>query len=241
MSSKASVFVLVVSLVSAVLPTRSQELVLGWEGDSQRGYGFVNPVGVLRDSDTSNVLLVVRGSLNYLYYSVPEDGGTTRVVSPAFSAGAGWRFVWPGFSMTLSSDFEVRRTERTFSGGEPVRVIERGFLIQGNVFCNVAAFTNVHLLASYGAANQYLWTRFGVKQQVTNTSFVDPSALALGIELTAQGNRDVHSYSAGGFMEFMFLDIGASLQLRSGYSLLQNQGRIFDRALFVGAGVYVGL
>ena len=42
-------------------------------------------------------------------------------------------------------------------------------------------------------------------------------------------------------MEFMFLDIGASLQLRSGYSLLQNQGRIFDRALFVGAGVYVGL
>ena len=80
-----------------------------------------------------------------------------------------------------------------------------------------------------------------MKQQVTNTSFVDPLALALGIELTAQGNRDVHSYSAGGFMEFMFLDIGASLQLRSGYSLLQNQGRIFDRALFVGAGVYVGL
>ena len=241
MISSMRVIVLVASLTFTVLPTRSQELILGWEGDPRRGYGFVSPVGALRDSDTTHMLLIFRGSLNYLYYSVPEDGGTTRVVSPAFSAGAGWRFVWPGFSMTLSSDFEVRRTERTSSGGEPVLVIERGFLIQGNVFCNVAAFTNVHLLASYGAANQYLWTRFGVKQQVTNTSFVDPSALALGIELTAQGNRDVHSYSAGGFMEFMFLDIGASLQVRSGYSLLQNQGRIFDRALFVGAGVYVGL
>jgi hypothetical protein len=213
-----------------------QEFVGGWEGGTTRGYGFGMPV-FSKELGGGN-FLVVRGSGSFLYYKIPDATGDTRVRSPGISGGLAYRFRTPRLSLTIGPGYEVRWKRSRLSDGSELRETERGINAQGDIFFQATPLTNLNLIASYGDANRYVWSRAGVKRQVTNTKFERSTALALGLELTAQGNREIRAYQAGGLFEIMFLRARGSIQLRAGYAQERYpSGLRFDRPYF-SIGLY---
>jgi cellulose biosynthesis protein BcsS len=216
--------------------SRGQELIAGWEGDASRGYAFASPVFSVGVGGHQAIVLRTTGS--YLYYSFPDSGGTTDVMSPGASATLGYRLRAGGLSTTLGAGYEVRRTLRRPSVGPSFRVNERGFTVQGELFFQATPLTNLNAIGSYGAANRYVWARAGVKRQVTNTHFQGPMAVAVGVEGTAQGNRDAHAYQAGTLIALEFLRAHGSLQLRAGYTRLQYADHAVESKPYFGVGLY---
>jgi hypothetical protein len=192
------------------------ELVSGWEGNDRQGYASLMPS---QSIDVGKNFLVLHASANYLYYEFTDVGGLTEVTSPG--AGAGVSFRWTGERLTFSAGpgYEVRRTERTLAGGAKQEETEHGFNLQSSLFFQANPLTNFSLIASYSAANKYIWARGGVKRQISNKLFDNSGAFSLGAEITGQGNDDTEVYHAGLFVEVAHFPKRVSLQLRSGYPL----------------------
>ncbi|MBI1954897.1 MAG: cellulose biosynthesis protein BcsS [Acidobacteria bacterium] len=214
----------------------AQEIVGGWEGDATRGYAFGMPVFSI--GLTERNFLVLRGSGSHLYYTLPEVGGETEVSSPGANAGLAYRLRTPQVTFTLGPGYEMRWTRRRLADSSQVRETERGFNLQGDIFFQATPLTNLNAIVSYGEANEYLWSRAGIKRQVTNTEFQGPASLIFGMEGTAQGNDDIRVYQAGGLFEVAFPRARASLQFRGGYSQEQFPNGQINRRPYYGAGLY---
>lgn len=220
-----------------VLCGQTVEFISGWEGDGvTRGYVFASPV--LSWKLSQNSALVLRGSVSYLYYDFPEFGGITQVSSPGGSFGVALRRTTPRMTLTIGPGYEIRETSRQFTFGPELEVDERGYTIQGDVYATPSSLSALYGIMSYGAANEYIWTRAGAKRQLSNRDFKGPTALGIGAELTAQGNYDVRSYQAGGLIEIAFLRARGSLQLRGGYSRLEYSEAPAESKPYFGIGVY---
>lgn len=231
--------VLAAVLISAsALPAGAaeQELVGGWEGGSSRGYLFVSP----SYSFTLNqrYLFVLQTTGSYLYYALPERGGMTEVTSPGGSVSVALRLRTPRLTFTAGPGFEARRTRRVLPEDREVEETETGFNLFSNLYFQATPLVAAYAIASYGDANEYTWTRVGLKRQISNTDFSRPTAIGLGGELTVQGNDDIRVYQAGGVLELLFLRATGSLQLRAGYSRREFPDGASESRPYLGLGFY---
>ncbi len=226
------------ALAAVTLATgaQAQELVGGWEGDGPDGYAFLSPAwGVDLGGGDS---LVFRGAASYLYYTTHDAGGSTDVSSPGGSLGLAFRYRTPRLTLTFGPGYEARQTRRSPATGTSETVQERGFTLQGDAYFQATRLTTLTAIASYGDANRYAWARAGLKRQVTNTSFTEPTALLLGVELTGQGNYEIHTAQAGGLLEVAFLKAHGSLQLRGGFSRSTYRDGSRQQRAYFGLGFY---
>lgn len=213
-----------------------QEIVTGWEGTSSRGYAFVSPAATFQRSDQFS--WIVRGAASYLYYHLPENGGTTRVRSPGESLGVALRYSAPQITATIGTGYEIRQTTRRFKSGEESRQTERGVIVQGDVFYQATPLTTLSALASYGEANHYVWARGGIKRQITNFDNQGSTTLHVGAEITGQGNKDGRTDELGGLFEVAYPRENGSLQFRAGYSRLRNPDGSRESKPYFGIGAY---
>lgn len=216
----------------------AQEVVLGWEGSSARGYGFVSPVLTLQKGEQTSWLL--RGAVSYLYYDSRDIGGTTQIRSPGESLGIAFRYSGSQLTATFGPGYEIRQTRRRLASGVEARKTERGATVQGDMFFQATPLTNVSLIAAYGDANKYFWVRGGVKQQISNFTQQSDITLHAGVELTRQGNEDIKTSQAGGVFEFGFPQSRSSLQLRSGYLRREDPNGTRESGPYFGVGFYRG-
>jgi hypothetical protein len=215
----------------------AQEIIIGWEGSPSNGYGFVMPVVSVPKTDTSSAF-VIRPAVGYLYYNFREAGGLTDVTSPVVSIGIAYRLRLPRVSMTLGPGLEVRWEHRKQANGTRIDKTQTGATASADLFIQANSHTNLSVIATYSQTNRYLWSRAGIKRQITNSDFRGSSPISIGAEVTGQGNHDVRQVQLGGLMEVGFLSAHSSLQFRSGYArLLFIDGSIETRPYF-GIGLY---
>ncbi len=224
--------------MSVILTTaaNAQEFVAGWEGGPSSGYTFASPIfSIPKDGKHK---LVIRPTISYLYYDSRGADGTTKVRSPGFSLQVGYRRQTERLSLTIAPGVEVRRDRRTLPTGEKVEKTQVGAVIGADAFYQATRFTNLNFIASYGAANRYLFTRAGIKQQVTNKESSKPVSLLVGAEVTGQGNQDIKQYGAGGLFEVAFPKKPMSLQFRAGYNRKVFADSTSESKPYFGAGIY---
>jgi hypothetical protein len=225
-----------VPLAGASALAGAQELILGWEGDSLGGNGFVMPVFSMPKAGKN--AFVLRGSAGYLYYTIRSGTSQTDVTSPGGSFGLAWRARGKKATFTLGPGFEVRRKTSTPDSGPSTEVTEKGFTVAADVYCVANPLTSLYAILSYADANQYAWGRAGFKRQVTNRRFEKPTAWSVGLEITGQGNDEVHTYQAGAVAGLAFLRRQTSLEVRFGYSQRRYPAAPSDHQLYVGVGLY---
>jgi hypothetical protein len=73
---------------------------------------------------------------------------------------------------------------------------------------------------------------------MTNTDFRGREALSLGLEVTEQGNYDVHRDEAGGVLGWEFLKARTSVQFRVGASRSRYPNGPSDTHAYFGVGFY---
>jgi hypothetical protein len=93
-------------------------------------------------------------------------------------------------------------------------------------------------MLSYSGANRYLWSRAGLQRQLTNSQFRRPIALGVGVEGTAQGDRDVRAYEVGMVISLEFVRSDGSLQFRAGYARWRYSDQTFASKPYWGVGLY---
>jgi hypothetical protein len=227
------VLLMVLTMFPGFAEAGNVEMVTGWEGNDDQGYGFLNPSYSLALDE--NRFLVFRGGVNYLYYEFDDLNGRTKVRSPAIEAGVSYRWTGKRISLTVGPGYEVRDTERTFADGRSREDTEKGFNLQGSLFFQATPLTNLNFLGSYSDSNEYIWSRLGIKRQLTNTNFQESRSLILGLEVTGEGNDDTTRYSAGLLFEMAFFPKQLSLQMRLGHSLYEKSD---DLQPYFGFGLY---
>ena len=233
---KTKLTVRVLFLLAPLGAAKGQEFVAGWEGSPSSGYGFVMPVFSIPRQGTSS--FVIRPSGSYLYYNFREAGGFTVVTSPGAALGVAYRLRTKKATLTIGPGYESRWEHRKQADGSKSDVNHRGLVGQGDLYYSATSFTAFTLNGSYQESNHYVWSRAGLKHQITNKSFERGSALALGAELTAQGNRDVHQLQAGALFEVGLPHAHGSLQFHSGYARLQFADASREARPYFGVGVY---
>ncbi len=232
---------LLAALLFTTAASRAQQadLVAGWEGGASRGYGFVQPsvsVGL-----APGLAAFGQATASHLRYDLAEGTGRSRVASPGVGMGAGLRFARPRVTASAGVGYETRWTRRGLADGTEAEERESGALVQGNVFARPAPRTTVSALASYGAANRYVWTRAGVLQQVLAPQRGMLFGVGVGAEVTAQGNDDARGIGAGGVLDLGLRPFGGSLQFRAGYAQTTFSDDSGEGKVYVGFGVYRAL
>lgn len=194
--------------------------IAGLERDTHgTTYMFVGPqyLHPLRD----NLAVVATANLNYLRYEFAEGDGETRVGGPGVGTNVGLRFGGENWFQVGAGVGIKRRTERFFSRDERMLVensdVRAGLNLASSVWVNPTDRTNVHGMVNYAAEDDYIWSRLGVKRQVSNFSWTGPFANFLGAEVMAQGNDDIRSLQLGGFLELAHVKSSASVMLRGGW------------------------
>ncbi|OLC08309.1 MAG: hypothetical protein AUH42_01815 [Gemmatimonadetes bacterium 13_1_40CM_70_11] len=182
--------------------------------------------------------LVIGGSGSYLYYSFPDSGGPTAVTSPGVSAVLGYRLRTERLASTLSALYEVRRAREGPAVLPATRRTERGVAAEEELWLQATPLTVVDAIVSYSGANRYLWARAGLQRQLTNTQFRRPVALAVGVEGTTQGDRDIRVYEAGVVLALEFVHTDGSLQVRTGYARLQYSDQTSESKPYFGVALY---
>ncbi len=115
---------------------------------------------------------------------------------------------------------------------------QHGATFAADAYFQATSLTSCSLIASYGEANRYSWGRAGIKRQITNTDFRRREAVSLGLEVTEQGNYDVHRDQAGAVLGWEFLKARASVQFRAGAERSRYPTGPSDTHAYFGVGFY---
>lgn len=201
----------------------AQELVGGWEGGSGNGYAFVAPIFSFPKSG-EGAAWVVRPSASYLYYETRDAAGVTDVRSPGAALSIAWRWRTPQLTVTLGPGFESRWERRTLPSGAVISNTRTGVTVAADAYWQATPLTRLIWSASYGDSDRYYWSRVGFARQLATGDSKNKAALAVGADVTVQGNPDITRHQAGGLLEVNFLQARSSLQLRAGYSQSRNAG-----------------
>ena len=122
---------------------------------------------------------------------------------------------------------------------EPSWVItERGRAAQGFFWFQSDSLTLLTGLFDYSAAVGYVWTRAGVRRQVTNRDFAGPVALSIGVEGTWVGTIYDRSYQGGAVVGLAFLHIGMGVDLRAGYTQRQYDPGPLEHDFYLAVGLW---
>lgn len=214
----------------------SFDMVTGWEGNETQGYTFFS--STYNTAIGKNVYIVFRASANYLYYEFYDVDRRTDVRSPGTDAGIALRFNIGRASLSLGPGYEIRQTERNYENGGSTEKTEEGYNLQGSLYLQAASHTILQIISSYSDANEYIWTRGGIKYQLTNKNYQGPTALSLGVEFTGQGNDDKNTLSGGILFEIAFVRKKLSIQMRTGYPFYDSEESSEDSKPYFGAGLY---
>jgi Cellulose biosynthesis protein BcsS len=229
---------MVAMMVLGASASEAHELIGGWEGGPGNGYAFLEPVFSFPDSGMGSAF-VIRPTFSYLYYDTYDSaGGLTQVSSPGESLGIAYRLRTPRLTLTLGPGFEVRQEHRDLADGTRQSDTLRGATLSGDMYFQATSLTSCTLIGSYEDANHYVWSRAGIKRQITNTDFRDATAISLGLELTEQGNQDVRRDQAGAVLGWEFLRAHASLQFHAGVSRSRFPTAPSAAQAYFGVGLY---
>jgi hypothetical protein len=182
--------------------------------------------------------LVGRVVPSYLSYGFSAEAEHTRVYSPGLAVSAGIRWSRPGLSVAVVPGFEARWTRRQLQDGSAAIQTESGPVVQGELLSRPMQRTGASVIASYGHASRYVWSRAGMSRQITDPGLGAPTALGAGIELTVQGNPDVRVDGAGGVVELSLLPWKSSVQLRAGVNRARSASVVEPPRMYLGAGMY---
>jgi hypothetical protein len=218
------------------------DVTAGYEGDSRdTGYAFVGPGYTHPLSDSTAI--VGRLTFNYLTYEFDNGDATrTHVSGPGIAPTVGLRFGRRS-NLTVTAGPEWKRREREVMTPADIRLSETdddklGARFGASLYDDFADHWNVHALASYGTAEDWLWTRVGVKRQLTNLNWRRPISLFLGAEGIAQGNDDIRQWQAGGLAEVVHAPSSLSVMVRAGWKNSSFQHAEDDNGAYFGIGLY---
>lgn len=230
--------ILLIAISVILLPhlTSAQELVTGFEAGPSNGYAFISPVFSLPKSGKN--VFIIRPTASYLYYKFRDAAGSTTVNSPGLSLQIGYRRQTRRLNFTIAPGIEVRWDSRKLANGQKVERTQTGAIVGADVFFQATPLTNLNFISSYGSANRYLFTRGGIKRQITNKKFDKPVSFSVGGEITGQGNRDIRQFGGGGMFEIGFLRKKTSLQFRAGYNRQTFALGPAESKPYFGAGIY---
>lgn len=206
------------------------ELVAGWEGDTERGYGYVSPSWQVGSIPWSTVTV----SASDLYYTYLAPAGEIRVQSPGVAVGPDLRFRRGVTDWRIGAAVEARDESETSASGT-TRNARIGPLAALDVYHGgdlVIAFLD----ASYGGAVHYTWARCGALRTLApSDAMIVPG---VGLELTGQGNADSQSYAAGILAQVAPRGLDAAVQLRLDWSTPSLAARAGRPALHAGVTFY---
>lgn len=218
------------------------EVIGGYEGDTHgTGYGFFGPRYNRPISDSVALSFRVYGTdLRYEFEN--ELGGTTKVHSPGVSPAVGVRF-GRRTTLHLSAGLSAKHEDREVRDAAGRVVSERdrwrsGLSLGAELYWNMTNRTNLHAITAFSSQDEYLWSRVGVKRQVSNFDWSGGQTFYLGAEGIVQGNDDIFSTQVGALAEVLFNRSRLSLMVRGGY-----KRSTFDRGddkdgPYFGVGLY---
>lgn len=202
-------------VLALAVPAPGQELIAGYEGDGEGGYGFATLVFEAPKDKPRAFVLRLTGS--YLHYGYPEAGGDTEVDSPGGALAVGLRLRGGRTTFTIGPGIEVRQKTSAFASGSEVEETLVGAVLQADLYSMPSPTTALFAFASWNGADDYLWGRAGGKLQVSNRSFAGSASWLVGAQVTAHGNDEVDVVQVGPLVE-LSLKTGGSFQLHGGWS-----------------------
>lgn len=213
----------------------------GWEGDGNgQGYGYI---GIGRNIPVNGgIAVVTRLTASYLYYRFNHADSTTKVKSPGISLLFGVKFAIKKAIVIILSGPELRRNREKINVANRGTVISRdeqelSAVLQGFVYTPLASRTSLMLLANYDGANQYVFSRLSIKQELRGTVFGLPAPSA-GIDGTAQGNDVIKSVQAGIFIEISKVFGNLSLRFSGGVKKSWFPDDSNAGGVYIGSGFY---
>jgi hypothetical protein len=225
------------ALTASAEPPRG-EVVTGWSGNADHGYGFLNVQKAVVRGDDAHSSLSLGATVSQLYYTWSDGGIENRVDSPGVAAGPSFGYATEHLGIGAGIGFEARRDLHSIDGGEPVPTTELDASLSGNIGLRPGAGTAIYTMATFSAVNQNLWARLGAIQQVV--PLIERGtrvSLWLGPEVTILGGRETHLLDLTGVAEVPFRKLHATLSARAGVSLQQQEGATVKQGTG-GAGVY---
>lgn len=205
-------FLLVAALAA---PAPAQELIGGYEGDAEGGYGFGSLVLETARERPRGLVLRLTGS--HLRYRYPEAAGDTEVTAPGAALGVGLRLRGAQTTFTVGPGVEVRRKTTGFAAGPRREETLWGAVVSAELYSMPSPTSALFAFGSWNGADDYLWGRAGGKLQVSNRSFAGSSSWLVGAQVTAHGNDEVDVVQVGPLLELSLKD-GGSFQLHGGWS-----------------------
>jgi hypothetical protein len=218
------------------------DISAGYEGDSRdTGYAFFGPGYYHPISDDTAV--VARLNVNYLTYEFDNGDGTrTHVSGPGFAPTVGLRFGRrDNLKVMVGPDFKRRQREILTAGDLELSEEDDtkvGARFAADLYNNFGDHWNLHALGSYGTAEDWLWTRVGIKRQLTNLDWRGPIALSLGAEGIVQGNDDIRQLQGGALAEIVHARSSLALMLRAGVKNSSFENADDESGPYFGIGLY---
>ena len=223
------------ALVAFAEPPRG-EVIVGFNGNSDQGFGFVSVQPALARSEDASFLL--RGTVSQLYYTFPDLLGLTRVEAPGMSLGPAFLYTPRDFIFSLNIGLGARHATRTVGDFSEARLVPDATL-GGDIQWRPDQRASIYGLFSFMAAEPYLWARAGAMHPVYPFIPRDEAASVwLGVETTSSGNFRSRLLEVGPVMEVPVRDLRAAFSVRGGLAI-RHTGDLFIRQGFtLGAGLY---
>lgn len=219
------------SIAALAVPPKG-EVITGWTGNADHGYGFTTVQPALVRADDGQASFVARATLFDLYYSYVVEDELYLVRSPGVSVGPGVVITpWEDVSLSAAIGVEVRQPsesealmlDASLSGGAQWRPNQRAAL---------------YGVSSFSATNRNVWIRVGGMIPVIPPAPRDaPWSLWLGVEGTSVGTGETALQEIGGVAEVPIRDLRAAISARAGLAS-QELGEVLVRRGTFGLGLY---
>jgi hypothetical protein len=220
-------------LIAASASAQRVDIVSGFEGGGNFGYGFVTSHVTFEATEMLDVIGF--WTLSYLYYSYVDHLGSVDVRSPGTTIGTALRIRVPDITLTLGPAYEVRQTTRR-TATETRTFRQAGPVVQGSLFARPAPLTTLSLGASFSFANDYGRAHGALMRQLTGSVAGSPE-ISAGAEVFAQGNPEAQAFGAGGILGIGVPGRRTSLNLRAGY-MHYTAGDVREGRPYFGIGFF---
>jgi hypothetical protein len=221
-------------LIALPLPGLAQQVVVGVEGDDRRGYAYVT---TSQSTDLApGRQMVLWATASYLYYDAITPGGVIRVHSPGVLGGIGHRWIQPRTTLLLGGGYETRWTRRDHPGGFEEQLTESGAHLVGDLLHRAAPRTTLHAGSSYSFANEWIFSRASIRQELLTATQRQPLAFRIGPEGGLHGNPDLRIRELGVVAEAGLAGVRGAIAVRAGQAWIDHRGAISERHPYFSIG-----
>ena len=215
---------------------------LGFTSDTHNtGYGYAGPSYV--HPFRPHLAAVAGANVNYLYYGYQNGfGGRTNVHSPGLNVEGGLRLAGSNWAqLTLGPGFKNRNIKVEDGTGLAMSTehhVTAGMNYNAMVYLNPTRRNNVFGMYHYGEEDLYTWSSLAFKQQVSNYGWQGNFTHYLGVQGIAEGNKDIHSRSAGLTLEFLHVPTSMSITGTLGWKHSWSQFGPAQNGPWFGIGIW---